>query len=188
MQGRMTAMENKHQQDITSMEQRHQQELVALSRDNQHLRQLLEDNLSNLTSQQNCAPKSRVSFHALLTPREYHVNETLAPSHIYLNDGNAFDASTGVFTAPLNGTYIFIANIATSLLSNRTMELAVYMYVDNTVVNVCYSNHPDYTIQGSCQAVVRLSVGQRVWLKNSYAESWYVDSYFSGALLHADLS
>ena len=35
--------------------------------------------------------------------------QPLVLDHVYNNNGNAYDSATGVFTAPRDGTYFFIA-------------------------------------------------------------------------------
>nr|KAG5695384.1 hypothetical protein BaRGS_033597 [Batillaria attramentaria] len=104
IQAQLAAMEAK----MASMEKRHQQELAAL----QHQ---LDANVTSLTSKLESAAKS-VSFHAFLHGGPYSGGDNLTARTVYTNDGGAFSPSTGVFTAPVSGTYIFILNLMTNVV------------------------------------------------------------------------
>nr|KAG5688066.1 hypothetical protein BaRGS_017820 [Batillaria attramentaria] len=142
-----------------------------------------------LRPHQALAAKS-VSFHAWINNKLYKARDTLTTSRTFNNDGNAYNEASGVFTVPVNGTYIFLANVMVQSDSPRKINDGVFIYVDGKDHGRCWSSYKSHYEQGSCHAIVKLRAGQRVWLHNYYSNSRYYpdSSSFSGALLHADLS
>ena len=99
---------------------------------------------------------------------------------------SGYDASTGKFTTPVAGLYLFIVNACTQykhynklqIVRNDNVLIASTNY-DGTGANQCFS----------FQAFADLTSGQQVWVK--CADSCYFtqsDDYrsmqFSGALIH----
>ena len=97
-----------------------------------------------------------------------------------------YDASTGKFTTPVAGLYLFIVNACTHYKEYTQLQI-----VQDNKVLVASSNY-DGTYANQCfsfQAFADLTSGQQVWVK--CAGSCYfthTDSYqwmqFSGALVH----
>nr|KAG5687115.1 hypothetical protein BaRGS_008662 [Batillaria attramentaria] len=95
-------------------------ELASLKADNNHLKQELESlkqenaNLkTDLTSRLNVADKS-ISFHVRVKYQPFGSGAVLKAGEVLTNNGDAYDVTSGIFTAPVNGTYIFLASIAVS--------------------------------------------------------------------------
>ncbi|KAK7474935.1 hypothetical protein BaRGS_00033822, partial [Batillaria attramentaria] len=148
----------------------------------------MRSDIATITQSMNLARKS-ISFHAKTKYVEFSAGDTIFPGEVYTNEGNGFNATTGVFTAPLNGIYIFIFNGAASYASPSKKNVKVHLKVDNKIVNTCitsYHEPPGIYVQGSCHAVVKLRVGQKVKLITESSSKFGHDPYFSGALLHAD--
>nr|KAG5690539.1 hypothetical protein BaRGS_014672 [Batillaria attramentaria] len=55
-----------------------------------------------------------IGFHAAIKSTTYSSQAFMTADEVILNDDEAFDATTGTFTAPINGTYIFVANLVPS--------------------------------------------------------------------------
>ena len=127
----------------------------------------------------------RVSFHARGV-KEFHLQSgsPLVLSTVVNNHGNGYQATTGSFVAPLNGTYCFLASTETYGAQHHA---AMFLMVDDVPVDYVYTYYDTHFQAGSVQAVVQLQTGQRVWLKVS-AESYFYDTptAFSGFLVHAD--
>ncbi|KAK7479062.1 hypothetical protein BaRGS_00029732 [Batillaria attramentaria] len=133
----------------------------------------------------------RVSFHAKLSsPASLSSGQILIPDHIITNQGNAYNAATGYFTATYNGTYVFLATTGPSQSSSYHADLD--LMANNEVmssIRTTYSYSGNYPTAktGSCHAVVHLTSGQQVWLKCHYRS--HFDSQlttFSGYLLSVD--
>nr|QBA18397.1 VIgL family C1q-related protein 1 isoform 3 [Littorina littorea] len=127
----------------------------------------------------------RVSFHAMLTS-SFAGRGTIRPFTVITNEGDAFSGTTGIFTAPRNGTYFFVASAGT-----QSSGKSVYMSLqkDGVAVTRAYTRqYSGYTAMGSVQATLFLAAGQRVWLGSATAITHYIadTTSFSGFLIHAD--
>lgn len=89
--------------------------------------------------------------------------DALVFTRIHLNEGNVYDSSTGKYTAPLNGTYLF----STTLCFNTAMWAFIHFIVDGTPNGVFLAGNS----QGrdahcaSSTVTVFLQKGMQVWLK-----------------------
>ncbi|XP_056014490.1 uncharacterized protein LOC130046569 [Ostrea edulis] len=91
---------------------------------------------------------------------------TLVFPRVVYNIGGGYDPNTGVFTAPVDGHFVFFVNVQ-SFSSN---SIHTYLVLNGTpkVQTMAYS---DYT-SGPNLAVLRLHKGDRVWVKH-YAGTGY---------------
>lgn len=110
------------------------------------------------------------------------LHQTIVFERIHTNIGNAYSSSTGVFTAPVNGTYYFTSTIMCH--SGDFLE-AEMVHNGNHVVYM-YASDNDFE-QGANGAVLVLAEGDSVWVRNArteadkvYGGDW---SSFSGFLL-----
>lgn len=106
---------------------------------------------------------------------------TLIFKDVMTNVGNGYDARTGVFTAPLAGTYLFLASVRPKS-ENQVAEVDIV--VENEDYGYAYSRSTDTSGTGHC--VVALEGGQKVWLRTrSGFRSFekYPTNFFSGMLL-----
>ena len=110
---------------------------------------------------------------------------TLVYNHAEVNLGGGFDHITGVFTCPKPGLYIFFVNCDPA---NSNADLNVHIMVDGHEIAFCYA-HTTYD-QGAAMATVRLTAGQKVWVKmfrdtpRQIATSGY--NSFSGFLVRSE--
>ena len=100
-----------------------------------------------------------------------------------LNTGNGYDSETGIFTAPVAGTYAFFLT-QMGVDARGTVALAIVKHGD--VLDLVYSK--DHEDQGSGQVTAHLGSGQQVWVRhvsgNAVRGSWY--TVFTGYLIHAE--
>nr|KAG5709036.1 hypothetical protein BaRGS_004675 [Batillaria attramentaria] len=113
---------------------------------------------------------------------------------VVYNDGNAYDASTGVFTAPYAGTYIFCAQLFTD--GSVTEHPFVDIEVNGTTIarmafEIGGGDTPDAAEDSDSTTVtVKLQAGDRVWVASEEGNSYHYwgqfHTFFSGALLRSD--
>ncbi|KAK7090114.1 uncharacterized protein [Littorina saxatilis] len=126
-----------------------------------------------------------ISFHAGLTSHFTGIG-TLKPFTAITNAGDAFTESTGIFTAPKNGTYFFAGSTGTG-----RADKWVDMFLSKegvTVARALTYQYSSFKTMGSVQATLYLAAGQRVWLGSATAITHYIadTTSFSGFLIHAD--
>ncbi|KAL3871596.1 hypothetical protein ACJMK2_039587 [Sinanodonta woodiana] len=88
-------------------------------------------------------------------------HQTLVFDNVYINEGNGYDATTGVFHAPVAGIYVILITVSTigSFLSDDVEVL-------HNGEPLCRAVAPDGGCP--CNAIVRLSVGDAVWVREIY--------------------
>nr|KAG5701388.1 hypothetical protein BaRGS_032720 [Batillaria attramentaria] len=126
-----------------------------------------------------------VSFHARLSSEQQaNAPDSVILDHVITNEGGAYSPTTGVFTVPVNGTYVVF--IAAGTTTSGT-HAGLYLMVDNDWMCYTDSKDTDGSQSSSCQAVVHLVKGQRVWLKAGGTSSyWHYATYFGGVLVRVD--
>ncbi|XP_066525799.1 caprin-2 isoform X3 [Hoplias malabaricus] len=106
---------------------------------------------------------------------------------LHSNLGSVFDASSGRFSCPAAGTYVFIFHILKLAVN---VPLYINLMRNEEVVSSAYANDgaPDHET-ASNHAVLQLYHGDQVWLRLHrgaiYGSSWKY-STFSGFLLYQD--
>ncbi len=75
---------------------------------------------------------------------------------VEVNHGNGYSATTGLFTAPLEGIYVFHLFYETNFIEDSKLGVAVNGRV------VCMGNAQGNYAQGTCSAIVRLRHGDVV--------------------------
>ena len=98
---------------------------------------------------------------------------------VWTNEGGCFDATTGVFTVKVPGSYVFTATAGSvrsdnSIVADVTIDGTDYAFLRGS-----------YTSVGSCSVAVMLSAGQKVWMKaySTPGHYCYPEASFSGALI-----
>lgn len=138
----------------------------------------------NLSLINSCASTTNVGFTAGLTSLSSSwEGDILVFPHIVTNNGNGYNPSTGKFTAPTDGSYVFFVTVNTNLKK--------YIYLDivlNGSRKVRTMSHESASYQtGTNMAVFHLVKGDSVWVSRHRGNSYYTESVpistFSGFLL-----
>nr|QBA18411.1 type 2 C1q domain-containing protein 4 isoform 2 [Littorina littorea] len=105
---------------------------------------------------------------------------TLRFDDVVFNAGNGYDPHTGIFTAPVAGTYAFFFNLM-AFVYGKVEILKNGKYIDYVWAN---SNND----QGASQLLVHLEDGGKVWVRQLDIHSLRGGPYtiFTGYLLQAD--
>ncbi|XP_061169513.1 complement C1q tumor necrosis factor-related protein 3-like [Saccostrea echinata] len=126
--------------------------------------------------------KETVAFEASLSSslRNMKSGQRVVFSTLGENNGNGYDASSGVFTAPGSGVYIFVWSIVST--ETRFSSTALIVNGKQRAVNQCNSKKAN---NDSCTrtTVVKLAVGEKVWIEcvqDGSAIDDYKSSSFAG--------
>ncbi|XP_060590651.1 caprin-2-like [Ruditapes philippinarum] len=103
------------------------------------------------------------------------------------NEGSGYDTSTGIFTAPVGGLYLFIVNFCS--LKKQHSPLALVL--SGNVIARSSNYNADYHSCSSFSAIVRVKSSEKVWVKFMYGspgyalykDAWMLNS-FSGILIN----
>jgi hypothetical protein len=101
---------------------------------------------------------------------------------VLLNIANAFNASTGEFTAPYNATYFFLASSVDNKIGRST---CMALMVDNDELDSVLTNGEATWIPATVQGTARMRQGQKAWVKGTYILNFFAGEYtaFSGFLI-----
>lgn len=115
----------------------------------------------------------KVAFTAAVTSTSTTWNSgTLVFDAIISNVGNGYNPRTGVFTAPMNGAYVFYV----SCIEYERQDLRLEIVLNNVskVRTLAYSG-TDYQT-GTNMVVLSLREGDNVWVKHYYGRGYYSKS------------
>ncbi|XP_065928375.1 EMILIN-1-A isoform X3 [Magallana gigas] len=137
-------------------------------------------------SKSRCDVSKRVGFTATLSSASSTWNSaTLVFPVVITNVGNGYNPSTGVFTAPTAGEYVFFVNVQS--YNNKDIYVDVVLNGVTKVRTMAYgSGSSDYYDAGPNLVVLTLQKGDRVWIKRYSGQGYYIDgpiTTFSGFLL-----
>lgn len=119
-------------------------------------------------------------------------NQTIVFTNLILNIGDAYNSSTGIFTAPVNGLYMFSVQMCTQYRSRSQFRVFAGPKVIQSILDD--SNHSIYSrgVSNTAGNVAQsLTAGEEVWIQNAgspYSElSRYSNdcwNHFGGVLIH----
>ncbi|KAL4240136.1 positive regulation of adiponectin secretion [Mactra antiquata] len=128
-----------------------------------------------------------VAFSAYLA----HDVTGLGPAHtivldgVYLNDGNAYNKFTGIFTVPIDGVYLLFFACQDYHSHRIYTQLVVDGVAKSTILEFANGQHA----MGANTVILKLTVGQSVWVRTHPKEggdSFQIDTTtFSGTLLYS---
>ncbi|XP_060559962.1 myosin heavy chain, fast skeletal muscle-like [Ruditapes philippinarum] len=131
--------------------------------------------ISTLSSRIPVEEARKVAFSAILTKKQsYYVkNERIVFDHVIYSHGGGYSASTGIFTAPKSGTYLFTYNIQSSVLGDAHVVLKVNWF---TTTSVVVDKGADNNSGNSGIGYVRK--GEKVWLATASSDSvFFISPY-----------
>lgn len=103
--------------------------------------------------------------------------------HVVTNKGNVYNRSTGKFTAPIDGTYVFF--VAVNAYGNKIVYLDIVHNGSSKVRTLSHSSASHMT--GTNMAVLQLDKGDSVWVSRYSGQGYWTDyvpvTTFSGFLL-----
>ena len=129
-------------------------------------------------------PKQKLAFSAGVTSASSTWNSgALIFNKVILNVGNGYNPSTGVFTSPVAGTYVFYV---TAVEYDRH-----YLQVDivhNSVSKVSTMGHNSAVYQtGTNMVVLNIQKGDSVWGRHQYGTGYWTEGIpattFTGFLI-----
>lgn len=183
-----SALRQELESRLSALETQYQQEKATLQ---QQLDQLRQDNtvLTNTLTAKIQKAATSISFHAWRNhwDRTLMSGDTVVFEQVISNEGSAYHPDTGLFTVPFDGTYAFFLTVVTDETSPTLENTDAGLYADDVLLSSTYSSYDaGHHESGTCQAVVRLKAGQRVFVRNLNSDARYYPTYstFSGALLH----
>jgi hypothetical protein len=129
----------------------------------------------------------KVAFTAGVTsPSSSWNSGTLVFPVVITNVGNAYNPSTGIFTAPIHGNYVFFVNVQG--YSNKSIYVGIVLNGSTKVRAMAYTSNTDYEDAGPNLVVLTLQKGDKVWIKHWAGTGYYTYSdgpvtTFSGFLM-----
>ena len=122
----------------------------------------------------------------------YWSNEKLVYHTAMLNTGNHYNASTGEYTCPTTGVYVFTYSVFGFNIKQSGILVAASLYQDGLEVSqVFHANHNSQNtyITLSQTDVVHCKGGQRVWVQSPHIYNRIlgvsVRNMFGGVLLYS---
>lgn len=119
-------------------------------------------------------------------------NGTLVFPEVITNVGNGYNETDGLFTAPLQGEYVFFVNVQ----SNGNQHIYVHIMLNgidqvtaiafDQVTAIAFGNNYNYYEAGGNLAVLTLQKEDRVWIEHYEGQGFHYDGHsttFSGFLL-----
>jgi len=114
-------------------------------------------------------------------------NAVIPFDRVLLNEGEAMNAATGIFTVPVDGIYHFDF---TAMKDFDSIDVYIYLQVNNETVGNSYAPSLSFVSLSGISASFRLKIGDQVRLfkttgtLNDNAGHY---TYFSGWLVEEDL-
>ncbi|KAL3886566.1 hypothetical protein ACJMK2_026551 [Sinanodonta woodiana] len=129
----------------------------------------------------------KAAFSAMFSsvPVSVTPGRSLQFNKVNYNEGNAYDARTGIFTCPVSGTYFFYTNILSMYHSGTIQTDIVFEGIGK---GRTHANNENNHAQGSTAASLHCDAGQHVWVEAVVGSQSWGDMFssFTGVLLWQD--
>uniref|UniRef100_A0A8W8J609 C1q domain-containing protein n=1 Tax=Magallana gigas TaxID=29159 RepID=A0A8W8J609_MAGGI len=113
-------------------------------------------------NQTKCDPNQEVAFTASVTSSSSTWNRgTLIFDVVITNTGNGYNPSTGVFTSPISGTYVFYI----TAVEYTTQHLAIDIVLNSVSKVRAYCHNSAGYQTGTNMVVLKLQKGDSVWVR-----------------------
>uniref|UniRef100_K1QJZ2 Caprin-2 n=1 Tax=Magallana gigas TaxID=29159 RepID=K1QJZ2_MAGGI len=134
-------------------------------------------------SKSRCDVSTRIGFTATISSTSTTWNSgTLVFDVVITNVGNGYNPSTGVFTAPTAGEYVFFVNVQS--FGTQSIYVDVVLNGVTKVRTMAYNGgSSEYYEAGPNLVVLTLQKGDRVWVKRHSGQGFYISgpiTTFSG--------
>ncbi|XP_060586876.1 inner ear-specific collagen-like [Ruditapes philippinarum] len=128
-----------------------------------------------------------VAFSAVMSHAVKHLGDkqTIKFDNVLLNDGHGYEPNTGVFTAPLSGTYLFTYNFGHHGTGETWLELVKNGGVQNGAA--VEGHFGEQNLQGGNAAIIKVNRGDTVWVETFQVPDVTAQgtfTTFSGAFLY----
>lgn len=123
------------------------------------------------------------------SPEKYNV---IVLQTVIQNIGNAYDSNTGIFTAPVNGTFMFSIKACKNYQQWTYFRLVVDTQ-DNVILTISDYQGNAYDTTSSASVATYLTAGQKIWVQSFHnsgstqtlrEQENYCWNQFTGVLLH----
>lgn len=117
-------------------------------------------------------------------------NQTIVFTNLILNIGDAYNSSTGIFTAPVNGLYMFSVQMCAQHRSRSQFRVFAGPKVIQSILHDSY--HSMVRVSSTAGTVAQsLTAGEEVWIQNADSPYYELSRYsndcwnhFGGVLIH----
>ncbi|KAL3886537.1 hypothetical protein ACJMK2_026522 [Sinanodonta woodiana] len=129
----------------------------------------------------------KAAFTAMFTsiPVSITLGRSLQFDRVDYNEGNAYDKTTGIFTCPVSGTYLFFTNILSMFHGGAVQTEIIF---EGQGKGKTHAPNENNYAQSSTAASLHCNAGQRVWVQAAYGSQFHGGDFssFTGVLLWQD--
>ena len=129
-------------------------------------------------------PKQKVAFTAGVTSSSTTWNSgTLIFNSVILNVGTGYNPSTGIFTSPVAGMYVFYVTAVEFNKQDLRVDIVLNSVSKVRTIGFSDANHQT----GTNMVVLNLQKGDSVWVRHQYGKGYWTQSVpattFTGFLI-----
>ncbi|KAL8560932.1 hypothetical protein ACOMHN_019916 [Nucella lapillus] len=157
--------------------------MAALQSRASHLTTFLSQPVTKMDQLSSVRPEQKVAFHAALSSfgaKTAALHVPLVFNHVITNQGQGYDPSSGVFKAPVAGTYLLAVSVEAGA-GHRDSELSIMS--DNHVLQTIHMSDDTGYQHHTTSTILHLRQGQEVTCQFTWLNGYpgYLGSSSSGA-------